>query len=623
MNTSRTLDTAIAASGPVQTASPAARRRVPWWFATVAGTAVLGVGAFFVDEYLAYLASSWLIFGLLGLSLDMVWGRGGMLSLGQTAFFGLGGYAGSVVAINFAGITGNTLVWLLPVGALVGAGAAGAVGWLLFHGKLGALQATILTYTVTLLLWTGSVSFSVRVGDAVVGGDNGLSNIPGMVAGFGSEAQALGPQGTFVCVLVLSALVLLGVRALLRSPFGTLVDCVRLNSAKTELLGYDVRRCQLVVFTLAGAIAGLAGALYGAWANYLNPSLFSAQQALLVPIYVLVGGLGTLAGPFVGAVTVGGLSYWLGGGVVGGQTTLIMGVALILLVLFMRGGLLGGIGAVHRRLRPAPRPGPTRQAKTAMDVALVRRLRDSVAMPAPVLDVRDAVKRFGGVVPVNRVTQTFAPGRVRCLIGPNGAGKSSLLRCLTGTHLLDAGTVALDGSAVTRWMPHRRVQAGVGIKMQVAQVFEELSVRTNLWIAAYSRDRSAANADRLSAQTMRALGLDVLASRTAADLSHGEQQWLDLGMVLCLQPSVVLLDEPAAGMTGDERRELSQLVRVLAETSVVVVVEHDMAFVRTLDAEVTVLHRGEVFAQGDLDTLRQDERILDIYLGRQQHVRSD
>ena len=211
---------------------------------------------------------------------------------------------------------------------------------------------------------------------------------------------------------------------------------------------------------------------------------------------------------------------------------------------------------------------------------------------------------------------------MRCLIGPNGAGKSSLLRCLTGTHLLDAGEIVLDGRPVTRWMPYRRVQAGVGIKMQVAQVFGELSVRTNLWIAAYSRDRDAAVADRLSERTLRALGLEALAERDAADLSHGEQQWLDLGMVLCLQPSVVLLDEPAAGMTGDERRELSQLVRVLAETAAVVVVEHDMAFVRTLDAEVTVLHRGEVFAQGDLDTLRQDERILDIYLGRQQHVRS-
>ncbi|MFS2055628.1 ABC transporter permease subunit, partial [Variovorax sp. CT11-76] len=173
---------------------------------------------------------------------------------------------------------------LVPIYVLVGglgtlAGpfvGAVAVGWLLFHGRLGALQATILTYTVTLLLWTGSISFSARFGDAVVGGDNGLSNIPGIVLGFGADAQGLGPQGTFACVLAVSALVLLGVRALLRSPFGTVVDCVRLDGPKTELLGYDVRRCQLVVFTLAGGIAGLAGALYGAWANYLNPSLFSA-----------------------------------------------------------------------------------------------------------------------------------------------------------------------------------------------------------------------------------------------------------------------------------------------------------------------------------------------------------
>ena len=129
--------------------------------------------------------------------------------------------------------------------------------------------------------------------------------------------------------------------ALMRSPFGLLVDCVRLNAEKTELLGYDARKIQFLVFVFAGGMAGLAGALFGHWANYLTPSVFSVQEGLLVPIYVLVGGRGTLAGPFVGALLVGGLSFWLGGGVIGGQTTLIMGLGLIVLVLFVDGGVLG------------------------------------------------------------------------------------------------------------------------------------------------------------------------------------------------------------------------------------------------------------------------------------------
>lgn len=127
-------------------------------------------------------------------------------------------------------------------------------------------------------------------------------------------------------------------------------------------------------------------------------------------------------------------------------------------------------------------------------------------------------------------------------------------------------------------------------------------------------------ADWITTEMLHMLGMRNSASRPASELSHGEQQWLDLGMVLALAPDVILLDEPAAGMTNEERRQLSHMVRALARTASVVVVEHDMDFVRTLDADVTVLHQGEVFARGDIESLRQDDRVLDIYLGRRQHV---
>ena len=580
---------------------------------------------FTFDPYLAYVATSWLVFGLVGLSLDLVWGRGGILSLGQTAFYGLGGYLGSIAAINFSSLTGNTLIWSLPVGMAGGAATALLIGGLVFYGRLGPLQTTILTYTFTLVLWTVAVSFTATIGDAVVGGDNGMSNIPGYVIGFGDGAPLLEPNTMFLVAAVLAVIAWFASHTLMRSPFGLVIDCIRIDPVKTELLGYDIRLYQLILFGIAGAIAGLAGSLFGAWSNYLNPSIFSVQEALLIPIYVLVGGRGSLVGAFLGALVVGGLSFWLGGGIIGGQTTLVMGAFLILLVIFLRHGLIGGlkdlIGLI-RQLVPALREGGGEAARAGslrVDFDRLDLLR-SAETGSVVLETKDTFKRFGGVTPVRNVSQSFSPGRVRCLIGPNGAGKSSYLKACTGVYKPDGGTITLDGRDITTADPFRRVRMGIGIKNQRAQVFGELDVRRNLWVAAYSRGRDTATADRVTAEMLDMLGMQDSAARPASELSHGEQQWLDLGMVLALAPDVILLDEPAAGMTNEERRQLSEMVRALSRTASVVVVEHDMDFVRTLDADVTVLHQGEVFARGDIETLRNDDRVLDIYLGRHRHV---
>ncbi len=587
---------------------------------TVAALGAAGV----IDPYLAYVATSWIIFGLLGLSLDIVWGRGGLLSLGQTAFYGLGGYFGSVVAINLGPVTGNTLIWSLPAGAFFGALCAAALGWIIFFARMGPLQSTILSYTLTLLLWSLTQSFQLDVGTASIGGDNGLSNIPGMVLGFGEKAETLGPVAVFVATILIAAMVYLLTRALMTSTFGRVVDCIRIDAQKAELLGYDVRLYQVANFAYAGAVAGLAGALFGAWANYLNPSIFSVQEALLVPIYVLVGGLGTLAGAFVGAIAIGGLSYWLGGGAVGGQTTLILGIALIFLVLFLKNGILGAVGDLWRRSLPDANAAARDADAVAIDPEVLEGLLKDAALqagPAKSLATRDAFKRFGGVVPVNNVSRIFEPGRPSSLIGPNGAGKSSYLKTCVGIYTPEAGSILLaDDDDITRAPIFQRVRRGMGVKNQKPQVFGALTVFDNLWTAAYARTRNKTGATEISEKVMGMLGFTNQAAVQASVLSHGQQQWLDIGMVLCLAPRVILLDEPAAGMTSEETRELSSLVRILARYTTVIVVEHDMEFVRTLEGHVTVLHQGEVFAEGDIDGLRANDRVLDIYLGRRAHV---
>lgn len=587
----------------------------------LAGAVLAFSGA--LDPYLAFVATSWVIFGLLGLSLDVIWGRGGFLSLAQTAFYGLGGYFGAVIAINLAPSMGLTLLWALPSAVVFGALIAAALGYLIFFSRMGALQSTILSYTFTLLLWSVTQTFKIDIGAAVIGGDNGLSNIPGIILGVGEEAKKLKPNAAFACVVVISVVVYFFTRWLMRSNFGKIIDCIRIDIEKTELLGYDIRKFQVLNFAYSGAVAGLAGALFALWANYLNPSIFSVQEALLVPIYVLVGGLGTLAGPFLGALIIGALSFWLGGGAAGGQTTLILGAVLILLVMFLQNGFLGALDNLWKRFLPDPNDAARDAGSVKIDTDVLDQILSEAAEqvgPAKNLSTDEAFKRFGGVIPVNKVTRKFTPGKPYSLIGPNGAGKSSFLKTCVGLYRPEGGTIRLDTDDITKAQIFDRVHKGMGVKNQKPQVFGETTVFENLWIAAFARTKDKDAADETATRILTMLGMEGQKAVQASALSHGQQQWLDIGMVLCLAPRVVLLDEPAAGMTNEETRELSLLVRTLAKHTTVVVVEHDMEFVRTLEGHVTVLHQGKLFAEGDIDTLRANDAVLDIYLGRGEHV---
>jgi branched-chain amino acid transport system permease protein len=588
-------------------------QRHAWWVVPCVIGVLASGSSGVIDPYLLYVATSWVIFGLLGLSLDIVWGKGGILSFGQTALYGIGGYFAGIVAINFAPLTGNTLIWTLPVGALTGAGAAILIGFFVFFSRMGPLQTTIVTYTLTLILWTGAVSFAARIGDAVVGGDNGMSNIPMMTAGFGAGAEPLDPAGMFVTVVLVATAVYLAAAWVLRQPFGLIVACIRQDDVKTELLGYDVRKQRLYLFALGGAVAGIAGALFGGWATYLNPNVFSVQQALLPPIYVLVGGRGSLFGAFIGALAVGGLSFWLGGGVIGGQTTLVLGLALIVLVALAPGGL---VGAARTLLAWCGLGAVSATPPITLSFGIPAAAGHAAARAGKKLTMLGMSKAFGGVQAVDDVTIEVASGSVRCLIGPNGAGKSTLLRLCVGLERPDSGSVRLGEDEITRWPPYARVQAGLGIKTQRTQVFHELSVWANLWIAAYARENDAGAAVRAAARALDQVGLRARAHEPASALAHGEQQWLDIGMVLCPASEVILLDEPTAGMTASETRRTAALIQALAGYAAVVVIDHDMEFVRMLDAPTTVLHQGAVFAEGNIAELRRDERVLDIYLGR-------
>jgi branched-chain amino acid transport system permease protein len=205
---------------------------------------------------------------------------------------------------------------------------------------------------------------------------------------------------------------------------------------------------------------------------------------------------------------------------------------------------------------------------------------------------------------------------VHCLIGPNGAGKSTCFNLLTGRYRPTKGEVRLGPTDITRLRPDQRARLGLGIKLQVPSFYAPLTAFENVWLAAYARLADGRASDRRAWAVLAGLGLSAKAGLTAGSLSHGEHQWLEIGMVVAGEPVVILLDEPTAGMSREETLRTVELVRALATDATVVVVEHDMEFVRVLDAPVTMFHEGRVFARGGIDELRADDRVLDIYLGR-------
>ena len=304
----------------------------------------------------------------------------------------------------------------------------------------------------------------------------------------------------------------------------------------------------------------------------------------------------------------------------GDNEPIVLGVILVLIVLLLPGGIVANLSRLKQWMQSRISPSADRLGADAETVD--HQLEPYLASPTPEVAPQRArliataavTKRFGGLAAVDAVTLEFPRG-VSCLIGPNGAGKSTLLDLLSGRQRPTAGAVMLDGQDLTKREPFLRARGGVGTKLQVASVYESLTVRENLWLACYAMPRDIEEADRRAAGLLEWLDLRDEAEQAAGTLSHGKKQWLEIGMVVSTDPSVVLLDEPTAGMTREETERTANLVRELGENASVIVVEHDMDFVRQLDAPITVLHMGSMFTQGTFEELSGDDRVIDIYLG--------
>lgn len=574
----------------------------------------------------------WLSFGIVALSLDVVWGKAGIFSFGQNALFGIGAYAYAITALNLFPITHETGSALI-VAALAAAVFAAFLGYIMFYGRVGDVYLAIVTLAVTLVLYTVMSSTAgpeYQIGEAQLGGFNGIPSLPSIAIGWpGSESNSEFNSGQlFSFAVCLAGFLYIAVRFLVSGRFGSILVGLRENETRMELLGYDTRLYKLIAFILGGIVAGLGGGLFAAWGTFVNPSVFSMNQAALVVIWVMVGGRGSLSGAFLGVVLV----QWISdeaNNLMDAQTPLILGALLILVVLVFPTGLSPMVQRLTRYIsKLLPRAlatglglvvelQNTPGAELATNIG--RNERSHTNPGGGHMSAHEVVKNFGGLSVLRGVTLSFKGPGIHAVIGANGAGKSTFFAVLTGRISASSGSVDLNGANVSHLPPFQRARLGLGIKLQVPSIFLGLTVLENLDLAihASSGSRPSTHMESVLATT----GLNLKMGSVVSTLSHGEQQWLEIVMVLAQNPSVILLDEPAAGMTRDERDQTVRLIHKLASEHTVIVVEHDMAFIRALEAPVTMLHQGKVFRTGSFEEISSDTEVINVYLGRHDAAR--
>lgn len=313
------------------------------------GAALIGILPFYLDLYSVINATIYVTMAILALSLGLVWGFGGILSFGQTAFFGLGAYAYAVAAIDFGDTTAA-----VPLAIATAAAFAALVGYFIFWGRLGDVYVGVVTLTITLILFklfNATAGDAYKIGKAALGGFNGIPATPPLNIPWNASVK-LAPEDIWFVAASALLLLYVGCRWLLATHFGQVIVSIRENEQRAELLGYDSRRYKLILFAVAGAIAGLAGVLF-ANCVFVSPNVFSLSLSAQVLIWVLVGGRGTLVGPLIGCILLQMMIARLGT-VQGLDPNVISGAVLVALVLLVPGGILPVIIGWTRRVQ---RPG--------------------------------------------------------------------------------------------------------------------------------------------------------------------------------------------------------------------------------------------------------------------------
>ena len=570
-----------------------------------------------------------LVWGLFGIGFDILFGFTGLLSFGQSAFFGTGGMVAAYL-LTVAGFPYPLLS--LVIGML----AATVIGYLV---GLIALQRTGI-YFAMITVAIAEVFFFVEFSPLAefTGGENGLPGVPQPSIYLGFTTLRFNTDWTMYAFLAFWFFIgmVIALR-IIRSPVGAVLRAIRDNPLRAAAVGHNIHTYKLTAFVVAAAYAGFAGGLLGMMQGFMPPDAFMFETSGQLVMQTAIGGAGTLFGPLVGATVWLYLSDFFQNTLhLGATWKLVLGIVFVLLVCFLRRGIVGGLIDLYRLARYGKHKEeePTEITYDSDDDTEI----GSSAAPASVgsavargddviLQATGISKRYGGLVANDNIDFTVKRGELRGVIGPNGAGKSTFFKMLTCEIHPTSGTIEFEGQDITGYSVTEVCQLGLTKSYQVNQLFTRLTVRENVVIAALAQKRGSFKLDLLKDissvegldkrvdETLALVHLTKRADRLVSDLAYGEKRRLEIGLALATSPSLLLLDEPLAGMSPRERVETVKLLKSIARGRTMIVIDHDMDAIFELAEKITVLREGSVLVEGTPEEIKNNAAVQDAYLG--------
>ncbi|UBU09413.1 branched-chain amino acid ABC transporter ATP-binding protein/permease [Nonomuraea gerenzanensis] len=559
--------------------------------------------------YAIHVADVAIIFAILAIGLGLTMGVAGQINLAQVAFFGVGAYTVAILTTE-AGLgfwTASALAVLTAVvfGVLTGIPAL----------RMQSHYLGIVTLGLA-LAFTNWVTNSTIAGRA-----EGISDLP-VPPMFGIDLSS--GYLFYYVELVVFAIALAFALLVTRSPLGRRLRAMRDDDLAAGALGAEIPLLRMTAFVLSGLYGGLAGVLYAGLIRFVAPESFNIANMFLLLAMVIIGGRSSILGCVVGAVALSLVREALLDA--SGYAQLGYGLVVVLVVVFAPKGLAGLPGQIRALLRG-------RQGGSRAQLGAFRPYEPAPAATEEgvALDVREVTKRFKGLVALDKVSLTVPTGQIRGIVGPNGSGKTTLFNVISGFYDPTEGTVALGGREVTGLAPYRLSLRGVARTFQNLRLFEDLSVRENLllaldrtrttWIWRYpvlpwkvlGYDRAL---HRRTAELLDRFGLAEVADAEPRSLPYGIQRRIELARAMAMSPELLLLDEPAAGLNGEEVRQLADIVRSIRDSGVtVIIIEHNMGLVMSLCDQVTVLSSGRVIADGPPAEVAVHPDVVAAYLG--------
>ena len=571
-----------------------------------------------------------LIWGLFGLGFDLLFGYTGLLSFGQSAFFGTGGMFAAYLLTE-----GNFPYVLTSI--VIGSLVAGIVGYLV---GLIALRRTGI-YFAMITVAIAEVFFFVEFNplSAFTGGENGLPGVPTPSFNLGFTKLSFDTDLSMYAFLAFWYFVGLVIALrIVRSPVGAIFRALRDNPLRASALGHNIHGYKLTAFVVAAAYAGFAGGLLAIMQGFMPPDAFMFDTSGQLVMQTAIGGAGTLFGPLIGAAVWLYLSDFLQNALhLGATWKLVLGIVFVLLVCFLRRGIVGAIVDLYRLA--AGRRKTTQPVETAVGQIASPATVQVVAKPmladrrpaehsaGPILEAIGLTKRYGGLVANSDIDFVVNHGEIRGIIGPNGAGKSTFFKMLTCETTPTSGRIVFEGRDITGMSVSDVCQLGLTKSYQLNQLFERLTVRQNLRIAALAQIRgkfkldlfrslhNVPGLDDLVDQTMALVNLTRRPDTTVSELAYGEKRRLEIGLALATLPSLLLLDEPLAGMSPRERVETVALLKSIARGRTMIIIDHDMDSLFELVERITVLQEGRVLVEGTPEEIKINPKVQEAYLG--------